>query len=125
LNQRFDTLEVNQHQLMDALGMSIHRTPSLRLSIYVLFCVDVKERNIMAIMASLHRHITEQPGEDRKHAFLTHSLQLLTTISGQQVDLQSWTITSYEVKFVRLIGRGGLYGLSDIITMQLNRLIFH
>jgi len=81
---------------MDALGMSIYRTSSLRLLIYVLFCVDVKESNIMATMASLHRRITQQLGGDHERAFFTHSLQFLTTVSGQQVDLQSWTITSHE-----------------------------
>jgi hypothetical protein len=123
LNERLDTLEANQYQLMDALGISIYRTPSLWLLIYVMFCVDVKESNIMATMASLHRHITQQLGGDHERVFFTHSLQFLTTISGQQVDLQSWTITSHEVKFVRLIGRGGLYGLSNIIPIQLNQLI--
>ena len=102
---------------MDALGTYIYRAPSLRLSIYVLLRIDVKEINIRATMASLHRRVTQRLGGERERAFFTNSLQFLTTISGQQVDLQCWTVTSYEVKFVRLIGRGGLYELSNIIPM--------
>ena len=79
-----------------------------------MFHEDAKESNIMAMMVSLHQCLARQLGGDREHAFLTHSLQLLTTVSGHQVNLNSWTITSYEVEFVRKIGRGGLYELSNI-----------
>jgi hypothetical protein len=72
---------------------------------------DAKENNIMATIASLHRRLTQHLGGDRERAFFTHSLQLLTTVSGHQIDISSWTITSYEVEFVRKIGYGGLYGL--------------
>jgi hypothetical protein len=79
---------------------------------------DAKETNILAMMVSLHRHLAQQHGVDRERAFFTHSLQLLTTVSGKQVDLSSWTITSYEVEFKRQIGYGGLYGLSSTIVGQ-------
>jgi hypothetical protein len=77
---------------------------------------DAKESNIMAMIASLQRRLTQQLGVDREHAFFTHSLQLLTTVSGKQVDLNTWTITSYEVDIGRQIGYGGLYELSGIIA---------
>ena len=71
---------------------------------------DAGEHNILAMMASLHQRLSQQLKGDREHAFYTHSLQLLTTISGHQVDLSSWTITPYEVELGRQIGYGGLYG---------------
>ena len=66
------------------------------------------------MMASLHRRLAQQLRVDREHEFFTHSLQLLTTVSGQQVELKTWTITPYEVEYKRKIGYGGLYGPSDI-----------
>jgi hypothetical protein len=78
---------------------------------------DAKESNIMAMMASLQRRLIQQLGVDREHAFFTHSLQLLTTVSGEQLDLNTWTITSYEVDIGRQIGYGGLYELPGIIVI--------
>jgi hypothetical protein len=63
------------------------------------------------MMTSLHRRLAQQPGV-REHAFYTHSLQLLTTISGEQADTNNWTVTSYEVEFKKKIGHGGLYELT-------------
>ena len=70
----------------------------------------------MAIMAPLHLRLTQWLGGDREHAFYTHSLRLLTNISRNQVDMNDWTITSFDVKFLRLIGHGGLYVISDIAS---------
>ena len=61
------------------------------------------------MMASLHKRLAQQPRADRDHAFFTHSLQLLKTFSGRQVELKSWTVTSFDVEFSQQIGFGGLY----------------
>jgi hypothetical protein len=60
------------------------------------------------MMTSLHRCLAQQPGV-HEHAFYTHSLQLLTIISGEQADTNNWTVTLYEVEFKKKIGYGGLY----------------
>ena len=71
------------------------------------------------MMASLHRRLAQQLGVgDREHAFFAHSLQLLTTVSGEQVDANSWNVTWYDVELGRKIGCGGLYELSDISAIQ-------
>jgi hypothetical protein len=75
------------------------------------------------MIASLHKCLAQRPRADRDHAFFTHSLQLLTTFSGRQVELKSWTITSFDVEFSQQIGFGGLYALS-IITASLLTNIF-
>lgn len=79
---------------------------------------DAKESNILAMMTSLHRRLAQQLRVDREHEFFTHSLQLLTTVSGQQVELKTWTITPYEVEYKRKIGYGGLYGHPILIDTR-------
>ena len=62
-------------------------------------------------MVLLHRRLTQQPGV-HEHAFYMHSLQILITISGEQVDINNWTVTLYNVEFKKKIGHGGLYKLT-------------
>lgn len=89
---------------------------SIPLDVDSMLCEDAKESNIMATMASLDQRLTQQLGGDRERAFFTHSLRLLKIVSGHQVDINNWTITSYEVEFVRKIGYGGLYELFTIVA---------
>ena len=122
LNGRLDALEANQNLLMKELGTFDRHTRSMVITNYGV--LDANASNMKAMMASLHRRLAQHlPADrehvvDREHAFFTHSLQLLTTVSGEQIESHSWTITSYEVDFGRKIGSGGLYELSHIMAGQ-------
>lgn len=61
----------------------------------------------MAIMASLQRHLQESL-DTRERQFYTSSLRQISVSSGSYADLESWTITSYDVEFGPIIGSGGL-----------------
>ena len=65
----------------------------------------------MAIMSSLKQESTRCPAGDDNPAsrFIANSLRVLTTWSGCQVSVESWTITPFEVEFGPMVGRGGLY----------------
>jgi hypothetical protein len=60
-------------------------------------------------MVFLQRRLDNHSGDDRDLQFFSRTLRCLTTISGRQVEVKDWMITSYEVEFGRLIGSGGLY----------------
>jgi hypothetical protein len=62
----------------------------------------------MAMMVSLQRRLRAGTDEDAERQFFAHSLQYLTASSGRQVELEDWTVTSYEVEFGLEIGSGGL-----------------
>jgi hypothetical protein len=62
----------------------------------------------MAMMVSLQRRLCTGTDEDAERQFFAHTLQYLTASSGRQVELEDWTVTSYEVEFGREIGSGGL-----------------
>jgi hypothetical protein len=69
---------------------------------------DTQHNNMMAMMATLQRRLTQPLGGDRERRFLTHSLEYLYTASGRQVKLESWMITSFDIEFGPKIGAGGL-----------------
>jgi hypothetical protein len=63
----------------------------------------------MAMMASLQRRLKAGTDAEQERRFFAHTLLYLTTSSGQQVELEDWTITSYDVEFGPQVGSGGLY----------------
>jgi hypothetical protein len=62
----------------------------------------------MAMMVLLQRRLDHSSDDDREREFFSHILQYITTISGRQVEIENWMITSYEVEFGPQIGSGGL-----------------
>ena len=60
-------------------------------------------------MASLQRRLDQNSSSDREQRFYSHSLHNLSIASGTVVELDKWTITSFEVEFRTKIGSGGLY----------------
>lgn len=62
----------------------------------------------MAIMASLQRHLQQQSLDRRERQFYMSSLRRISMTSGRHYELESWTITSYDVEFGPIIGSGGL-----------------
>jgi hypothetical protein len=62
----------------------------------------------MAIMCSLQRLSERYPNDVRESAFISNSIRTLTAWSGDQVTIERWTITPFEVDFGPMIGRGGL-----------------
>jgi hypothetical protein len=65
----------------------------------------------MAMMASLQRRLEQHSTSDHERPFYSHSIQCLSVASGGViVELDRWTITSFEVEFGQKIGSGGLCG---------------
>lgn len=64
---------------------------------------------MMAILASLKKRSNERSTGDRERQFYLHSLEYLSMTSGILVELDSWTITRFDVDFGPIIGAGGLY----------------
>jgi hypothetical protein len=63
----------------------------------------------MAMMISLQQSLEKKLISDkREERFIKHSLNYLVSTSGQQVHIDSWTITSFDVEFGEQIGSGGL-----------------
>jgi hypothetical protein len=70
--------------------------------------IDVQQENVMAIMCSLKRLSERYSDDTRESVFISNSIRTLTTWSGDQVTIEKWTITSFEVDFGPMIGFGGL-----------------
>ncbi|KAJ7743888.1 hypothetical protein B0H14DRAFT_2987110 [Mycena olivaceomarginata] len=87
LNARFSTLERNQTELRRAL--------------------DVNQSNILAMMVSIERRLDRHHGNNAEHGFYSHTLQYLRSTSGQQVKLEDWMISSFDVDYGPEIGAGG------------------
>lgn len=65
--------------------------------------------NVKAIIVALQKRLQTGLVEDRDRRFFTHAHQYLTARNGQQVEVEHWMITSYEVEYGQEIGSGGLY----------------
>ena len=61
----------------------------------------------MAVLAAIQRRLDVRLTSGRERTFLEQSMQYLSTISGCQVHLEDWMITSYEVDFGQQVGAGG------------------
>jgi hypothetical protein len=59
-------------------------------------------------MASLQRHLQEQSIDARERQFYSSSLRQISLTSGSHAELESWTITPYDIEFGPIIGSGGL-----------------
>jgi hypothetical protein len=69
----------------------------------------------MPAMVTLQRRLDHGSDGDRERQFFSRTLEYLTTISGNQVDIKDWTVTSYEVDFGPQIGSGGLCVLRFVV----------
>jgi hypothetical protein len=63
---------------------------------------------MLAMIVSIHRYLERQSGDDQETRFLSHSLKRMTTLSGRQMEVKNWMITSFDVEFEEKIGCGGL-----------------
>jgi hypothetical protein len=77
----------------------------------ILLSLDINHIDIIAMVVSLERRIESHGGNnrDREQQFYSHTLQYLISTSGQQVTLEEWMISSFNVEFGTEIGAGGLW----------------
>ena len=62
----------------------------------------------MPIIICIQRRLDAGSDGDREQQFFRHVLRLLTSFTGQNVEIENWMITSYEVELGHRIGVGGL-----------------
>ncbi|KAJ6524675.1 kinase-like domain-containing protein [Mycena vulgaris] len=87
LNARLQALEKNHLDLRKAL--------------------DINPSNMMAMMVCIQRRLHRGHIDHAEERFYSHTLQYLTSSSGQQVKLEDWMISSFDVDFGPEIGVGG------------------
>jgi hypothetical protein len=63
---------------------------------------------MLAMMASLQRRLNVAPNNNQEQSFYSHALQYLTSMSGQQVQLEDWMIASFDVDYGPEVGVGRL-----------------
>jgi hypothetical protein len=63
---------------------------------------------MLAMMASLQRRLNATPTNNQEQTFYSHTLQYLSSMSGQQVQLEDWMIASFDVDYGPEVGVGGL-----------------
>ncbi|KAF8153325.1 kinase-like domain-containing protein [Crassisporium funariophilum] len=92
LNTRLSALESNQNQLAKSL--------------------NDQHSSVMAMMISLQKSLNKHANSSinaRQRQFLSHSLNYLASTSREHATMQidGWSITSFEVEFGSVIGSGG------------------
>jgi hypothetical protein len=74
-----------------------------------LLISDINQNNILAMMVSIERRLDTHSLNQPEHKFYSHTLQYLTSTSGQQARLEDWMISTFDVDFGVEIGAGGLW----------------
>ncbi|KAJ7191425.1 kinase-like domain-containing protein [Mycena pura] len=70
--------------------------------------LEINQRNMMSVMVPIQRKLDSQEYANKpEHAFLSSTMQYLTSTSGKQVEIEDWMISSLEVDYVTEIGTGG------------------
>ncbi|KAJ7093533.1 hypothetical protein C8R44DRAFT_815278, partial [Mycena epipterygia] len=87
LNAHLSALEKNQDNLRKTL--------------------EINHNNMLAMMTCLQRRLCSAPMNRPEEIFYSHTLQYLTSMSGQQVQLEDWMIASFDVDYGLEIGVGG------------------
>lgn len=70
------------------------------------------------IVVCLQRRLDSRWDGERERQFFRHTQRYLASCTGNQIDVESWMITSYEVDFGPKIGVGGLYVHVDICLLH-------
>jgi hypothetical protein len=63
---------------------------------------------MMGMMVCIQRRLHRGHIDHAEEKFYSHTLKYLNSMSGQQVKLADWMISSFEVEFGPEIGVGGL-----------------
>ncbi|KAJ7627321.1 kinase-like domain-containing protein [Roridomyces roridus] len=70
--------------------------------------LDINHKNMLAMMVSIERRIEENRGRNApEQRFYSHTLQYLASTSRQQVKLENWMVSPFDVDFGEEIGVGG------------------
>jgi hypothetical protein len=60
------------------------------------------------MMVSIQKQLNHHKVDHAEQSFYTHTLEYLTSRSGQNVAVEDWMISAFEVDYGPEIGRGGL-----------------
>ncbi|KAF8139574.1 kinase-like domain-containing protein [Mycena galopus ATCC 62051] len=69
--------------------------------------LEINQNSMIAMMACIQRRLDGEHLNDPERTFYSHTLQYLTSMSGRQLKLEDWMITSFEVEYGPEIGAGG------------------
>ncbi|KAJ7898239.1 hypothetical protein B0H14DRAFT_2557275 [Mycena olivaceomarginata] len=61
--------------------------------------LEINHSTMLAMMASFQRRLNAAPNNNQEQTFYSHALQYLTSMSGQQVQLEDWMIASFDVDY--------------------------
>jgi hypothetical protein len=107
LYEKLNDLEANIDGLAEVLGTYSNAHCS-RMKIESTLISDERHGSMLAMMASLQRRLDSLVEGERERRFLICSLAYLQRASGEQVELEDWTITAFDVEFGKKIGSGSL-----------------
>jgi len=105
LYEKLNDLEANIDGLAEVLGTYSNAHCSSMKSELTLIS---DEGSMLAMMASMQRRLDSRVEGERERRFLIHSLAYLQRASGEQVKLEDWMITAFDVEFGKKIGSGSL-----------------
>ncbi|KAJ6536274.1 kinase-like domain-containing protein [Mycena capillaripes] len=96
LHNYLNTLEQNNAKLLQKLENTGTEIPS-----------EINQNNTVAMMVSIQKQLNHHNVDRAEQTFYAHTLEYLTSRSGQNVKVEDWMISSFEVDYGPEIGKGG------------------
>ncbi|KAJ7114288.1 kinase-like domain-containing protein [Mycena epipterygia] len=69
--------------------------------------LEINQNNTVAMMVSIQKQLNHHNVDRAEQTFYAHTLEYLTSRSGQNVKVEDWMISSFEVDYGLEIGKGG------------------
>ncbi|KZP31913.1 kinase-like protein [Athelia psychrophila] len=69
--------------------------------------LEAHQEGMAAMMIAFQTRLQQQLDGDRERQFFSKSVAYLQTASGRPVKIQDWTVSSFDVQFMRSIASGG------------------
>lgn len=107
LHDRLNDLESNQSHLKELLSVSYLLSHPRHMFKLHLSLLGRQHHSLEAMMVSLKRTVEEHSGGDRELRFFSRCVRHLSAMTGRQMRLESWMITSFDVELGLEIGSGG------------------
>ncbi|KAJ6471570.1 kinase-like domain-containing protein [Mycena vitilis] len=101
-------LRKNELARMTDMDILHHRLQALEQNnMQLLETIQLSQNNMLDMMASIQRALANPQMHHIDRHFCSHTLQYLTSMSGQQLELEDWMISSLEIDYGPQIGAGG------------------
>ncbi|KAJ7020515.1 hypothetical protein C8F04DRAFT_1050769 [Mycena alexandri] len=107
INIRTMQADSKRAQARDTEALHAHLISLEKDNARLLQTLEINQNNTIAMMVSIQKQLNTHSVDQAEQKFYSHTLQYLTSRSGQNVMVEEWMISSFEIEYGPEIGAGG------------------